>query len=107
MSKLSLKENNLFLPIFSDFARFLVSQTTIEVFYVHPRTSEKTKTKLTADNVEEFCVRYDKEIESSVMKGGLFACFGELQKLKIDLNTSNNQINVSQFFEDQRHLYWL
>lgn len=58
---LILKNKKLYMPIFSDYARFLVKNTWKEVyfFFFHLNSENKKKTLITQDNIEEYCDKYD------------------------------------------------
>lgn len=97
--KLSLINNNLYLLIFPEFAEFLVNNTTIDVYYVHNRTSNIPKTKLTPDNLYFYTNKPDG-------KGHLFANMGELPSIKISMYSNNNEMIVEPIYDSFNYLYW-
>lgn len=97
--KLFLINNNLYLPIFPEFAEFLVNNTTIDVYYLHPKSSNIPKTKLTPDNLYYYTNNVDE-------KGVLFANMGELPSIKISMYTNDNEIIVEPIYDSFNYLYW-
>ena len=97
--KLHLINGKQYLPIFPEFAEFLVNKTTIDVFYLHDRTSQTKPTKLTATNLYHYITILDGNAR-------LFACMGELPDIKLSLYTNDNSIEIKPIYESYKYLYW-
>ena len=75
---LILKNKKLYMPIFSDYARFLVKNTRHEVYFFHLNSEKKKKTLITNDNLEKYCEIYDTSREKQISEGCLFMFVGDL-----------------------------
>jgi hypothetical protein len=102
-----LKDGIIYQPIFSEFAIFLVNNTTYNVYYVDVNSSNNSKILLTKHNIKKYCDLYDKSLHCNICGGSLFLCLGELPKMNIKFNIGDNpNIQISESYNSYNWLNW-